>query len=70
MEALLLAVGRLAGGLGVLVTLAAAFARALGNYWVAGYQTGTILLGGMALMLIGCLGFLAAIVSARAGRRD
>jgi hypothetical protein len=65
MEGILLTVGRLAGAAGVLITLVAAVGRIAGLYWIAGYQTGTILLAGMALMMIGCLGFLAVIASER-----
>jgi hypothetical protein len=65
MEGILLTVGRLAGAAGVLVTLVAAVARLAGYYWIASYQTGTVLLAGMALMLIGCLGFLAALTAQR-----
>lgn len=66
MESILLTVGRWAGTAGVLVTLAAAVGRLVGRYWIGGYQTGTVLLAGMALMLIGCLGFLAVLTSERA----
>ncbi len=67
MNALLLTVGRLAGAAGVVMTLVAVVVRVTGHYWVAGYQTGTILLGGMAMMLIGCLSLLAVLVSGRSG---
>jgi hypothetical protein len=63
MEAILLAVGWLAGALGVLLTIAAAGMRLAGHYWLAGFSTGTVLLAGIAAMLIGCLGFLAVLAS-------
>jgi hypothetical protein len=63
MEAILLAVGWLAGALGVLLTMGAAGMRLAGYYWFAGFSTGTVLLGGMAAMLVGCLGFLAVLAS-------
>jgi hypothetical protein len=70
MEGIFLTVGRLAGAAGVVTTLVAALMRLAGVYWVSGYQTGTILLAGMALMLIGCLAFLAALTSDRvSGKR-
>lgn len=55
-------VGWLAGGLGVLLALAAAVGRLAGLYWIANYQAGTLLLAGMALMLVGCLGLLSALL--------
>ncbi|HYN76587.1 MAG TPA: hypothetical protein VES73_02195 [Lamprocystis sp. (in: g-proteobacteria)] len=65
MAGIFLTVGWLAGAVGVLLTLVAAVGRLAGLYWIASYQAGTILLAGMALMLVGCLGFLAALASQR-----
>jgi hypothetical protein len=65
LEAIFLTVGRLAGALGVLLTLAAGGARLAGQYWLASYSAGTVLLAGIALMLIGALGFLAALTLRR-----
>jgi hypothetical protein len=67
MEALLVWVGRLGGIAGVLLSAAAALLRFRGIYSFAGLQIGTLLLAGIAAMLIGCLGYLAAIVE---GRRE
>lgn len=63
METILLAVGWLAGALGVLMTIGAAGMRFAGHYWLAGFSTGTVLLGGIATMLIACLSFLAVLAS-------
>jgi hypothetical protein len=58
---LLLWIGRLGGIAGVLLSVAAVLVRLRGVYTVAGFQVGTLLLAGMAAMLAGCLGYLAAI---------
>ena len=65
MTTTLLWVGRIAGAAGVLMCLIAMFARARGTYSLAGLQMGTLLLAGMAVMLMGCLGYLAAIAERR-----
>jgi hypothetical protein len=67
MEGLYLIVGRLAGAAGVLIVIAAVVARLLGHYWVGGLQVGTVLQAGIAAMLVGCLGFLAALTAGRTG---
>ncbi len=66
MEGLYITVGRLAGAAGVLITLVAVAARLMGQYWLGGLQAGTVLQAGIAVMLVGCLGFLAALTSRRA----
>jgi len=45
--------------------LLAAGGRLGGVYWLAGFQIGTILQGGMAMTLVGCLGYVAALVEYR-----
>lgn len=67
MENLLLWIGRLGGIAGVLLSAVAVLVRLRGVYSLAGFQVGTLLLAGMAVMLAGCLGYLAAI-SERARR--
>ncbi len=69
MESIFLTVGRLAGAAGVLIVIAAVVARLLGHYWLGGLQVGTVLQAGIAAMLVGCLGFLAALTSGRASDR-
>ena len=61
MSKLLLWVGRIGGSAGVVLSVIAVLARVRGMYNLAGFQTGTVLLAGMAAMLVGCLGYLAAI---------
>jgi hypothetical protein len=58
---LLLWIGRIAGAVGLLLCVIAVLARIRGMYGLAGFQVGTVLLAGMAAMLVGCLGYLAAI---------
>jgi hypothetical protein len=66
LEGLFLLVGRLAGAVGVLIVVAAVAARLVGHYWLGGMQVGTFLQAGIAAMLVGCLGFLAALTAGRA----
>ncbi|WP_295437602.1 hypothetical protein [uncultured Thiodictyon sp.] len=65
MTRILLTIGWLAGAAGVLLTLVAGAARIAGYYWLGSFSTGTVLLGAMGVMLIGCLGFLAALSTRR-----
>ena len=65
MNNLLLWIGRVAGISGALVCLIAVLVRVSGNYWLAGLQVTTWLLGGMALMLGACLSYAAAMAEAR-----
>ena len=65
MTILLLWVGRIGGAVGVLLCVIAVLARIRGMYGLAGFQVGTVLLAGMAAMLVGCLGYLAAIAEFR-----
>jgi hypothetical protein len=60
-EKLLLWIGRLGGIAGVILCAVAILARMRSVYNVAGFQVGTFLLAGVAAMLVGCLGYLAAI---------
>jgi hypothetical protein len=65
MESILLTLGWLAGALGALLTGVAGAARLAGHFWLASFQAGTVLLGGMALMIFGCLAFLAVLTRRR-----
>ncbi len=62
MVKLLIWTARGAGVLGFLLSVAAIAARASGAYHLGNFQAGTILQGGMAFMIIGCLAYLAALV--------
>ena len=61
MVRLLLWLGRAAGGAGALVCLVAGAFRLTGNYWLGGFQLGTLLLAGVAMMTLGCLCLLAVL---------
>ena len=65
MTILLLWIGRIGGAFGVLLCAIAVLTRIRGMYGLAGFQVGTVLLAGMAAMLVGCLGYLAAIAEFR-----
>lgn len=54
--------GRAGGIAGVLLCAGSVLLRLRGVYNVAGFQIGTLLLAGIAAMLVGCLGYLAALV--------
>ena len=61
MENLLLWIGRLGGAAGVVICAVAVLGRLRGVYNLAGFQIGTLLLAGIAAMVVGCLGYLVAI---------
>jgi len=63
MEALLLWLGRGAAVLGLLICVWAGVTRFRGSFFAGGFQIGTLLLGGMALMLVACVCFLWAITT-------
>ena len=60
MDVLLLLLGRAAGFAGVLLCVVAVVARVLGNYWLAGFQLGTLMQAGIAGVAIGCFLLLVA----------
>jgi hypothetical protein len=55
MNGALLWLGRTFGVIGVLVCAIALLVRLSGNYKYAGFEIGTLLLGGTAAMVAGCL---------------
>jgi hypothetical protein len=67
MNKLLLWTGRTAGVVGVLVCGGSVVLRAAGNFYVGGYQVGTMLQAGMAALLVGCLAYVAALAEGGAG---
>lgn len=68
MDNLLLWIARLLGLAGAIVCVAAIGVRLSGQFWLGSFQLGTLLLAGMALMVGGCLCFLA-VIAARTGPR-
>lgn len=65
MNDLLLWTGRLAGLLGVLISVAAFAARAAGIWRLGGFQVGTVLQAGLAFMLLGALAYVAHLAERR-----
>ena len=62
MHRLLIWVGRSAGILGIALMLLAGLVRLSGAFWLGGFQIGTVLQVGMAMTLLSCLGYIAALV--------
>jgi hypothetical protein len=60
----LLSFGRVAGVLGLLLSLGSFAARVLGHYFLGGFQVGTLLLGGVAAMIAGCFCLLLVMTAA------
>jgi hypothetical protein len=54
MNDILLWAGRLAGVIGVVTCALALFVRISGAYTLAGFEVGTLFLGGTAAMVAGC----------------
>ncbi|MBI5751613.1 MAG: hypothetical protein HZA59_05645 [Hydrogenophilales bacterium] len=54
------------GVLGVLLTVASGVWRITGHYHLAGFETMTLFVGGMGLMLIGCFAKLHLLSTSRA----
>jgi hypothetical protein len=69
MNDMLLWLGRIAGIVGALVCIGAIVVRVAGQYWVAGFQVGTLLVAGSAAMVGGCLCFLWVIAGRLAAGR-
>jgi hypothetical protein len=57
--------GRLAGIIGALVCAFAVIARLLGNHYVIGVESATLLLGGTSCVAIGCFLLLLARADTR-----
>ena len=69
MEKRLLWIGRATGAAGALLTVLAMAVRASGQYFLGGFQLGTLLLAGMAAMIFGCLCLLAVLTGASRNTR-
>lgn len=55
MDKIVTLVGNIIALAGVLLTATAGVARVLGHYYFGGFEVLTLFVGGMGLMLIGCL---------------
>ncbi|MBL8447633.1 MAG: hypothetical protein JNJ44_09515 [Zoogloeaceae bacterium] len=64
MEGLFLGLGRLAGLLGVLLSVVAVVLRLTGRYHIGSFGAGVVLQAGMAAILVGCF-FLLCVVTSR-----
>jgi hypothetical protein len=62
MSKLFLWVGRAAGIGGVLLCVTAVVVRVGGRYWLGSFQVGTLFQAGIAVMVAGCLCFLAVLI--------
>lgn len=60
MDGFLLLLGRAVGFAGVLLCVIAGVARLIGNFWLAGFELGTLLQAGIAGVGIGCFLLLVA----------
>lgn len=69
MNSLLLLVGRLAGVAGMLLCIVAFGVRVTGTYFLGGFQLGTLLLTGIAVMVAGCFLLLLALTGASRASR-
>ena len=67
MNKLLRWTGRSAGVIGILLCVVSVVARAAGMFVMGSFQVGTLLQAGMAIMILGCLAYLALLVD---GARD
>lgn len=63
MEKGLLLIGRAAGAAGAVLSTVSVGARVSGQYFLGGIHVGTLLLGGVAAMVLGCLCFLAVLTA-------
>lgn len=68
MDKLTLLIGRLVGGLGIVVVLVAVATRALGHFWLGGLQTGTLLLAGIGATAVGAFLLLVVLTARLPGR--
>lgn len=57
----LMKLGWVAGIVGALVCIFGVGVRLAGEFWIGGFQTGTLLLAGTAAMVFGCFCLLAVL---------
>lgn len=66
MDRLLSLAGRISGVGGLALCLVAGIARLSGNFWIGGFQVGTLLQAGIGALVAGCFLLLWALTE-RAG---
>jgi len=69
MISILLWIGRVAGIAGALVCAVAGVMRVSGSFWLGGFQLGTLLTAGIAVMVAGCVCLLLVLVNRGTDRR-
>ena len=67
MDKLLANGGNILGLAGVLLTAAAGVGRIMGHYHLAGFESMTLFMGGIGLMVMGCLAKLHVLSNRRGG---
>jgi hypothetical protein len=67
MNNFMLVLGRLLGFLGLLISALSMGARMFGNFFVAGFQIGTLFQAGLGAMIAGCLCLLIVLTSRSRG---
>ena len=61
MDELMLNGGRLVGVLGAILIAIAGAARVAGQFWIGGYQVGTLMTAGIAAVSLGCFALMWVI---------
>jgi hypothetical protein len=61
MDRVLGILGNVVAAAGILTCFLAVMLRLSGSQWIVGYEPMTIFIGGIALMIMGCLAMLQAI---------
>jgi len=63
-------IGRLSGAAGVLVSAVAVLTRMSGAFHLGGFEAATLLQGGIAAMVVGCLAYVASLADPGSGHRQ
>lgn len=58
---IILRMGQLSGIVGALLCIVSVLFRLKGDYWLGGYQVGTLLQAGIAAMILGCFSLLVVL---------
>lgn len=62
---IVLRLGQLSGIVGALLCLVSVMFRLKGSYWLGGFQIGTLLQAGIAVMVFGCFCLLVTLTERR-----
>jgi len=66
MDKIIVQGGNVVGLAGVLLTAVAGGARVMGHFYLGGFEAMTLFVGGMGLMLMGCVALLHLLTKQRA----